>query len=224
MKKLSFLFIVLCITAASSLAQTILWDSAGDKRLTFLQGIKHMNVEYQFDGVLVNGKTESEFLENRQEEFNEKKDGRGDNFVQHWQDVKAKRYPEHFEKSFKKTGKKNMKIARGNDQQYKLLVKLVKAKTGEGTYVKNVPATAEFEISFIETASGKVLAKGRILNAKGIVKAKSNLGSQGQIMRVVARTMNTDVANRIAQCYDAAGTAVAKYVIRYNKEKKKSKR
>ncbi len=101
-----------------------------------------------------------------------------------------------------------------------MLVRLVKAKTGEGTYVKNVPATAEFEISFVETSTGKVLARARIPNAKGIVKAKSNLGSQGQVMRIVASSMNTDVANRLAQCYDADATTAAKYIIRFNKKKK----
>ena len=114
-----------------------------------------------------------------------------------------------------------MKVERGDNQNYKLLVKLVKVKTGEGIYVKTVPASAEFEISFVETSTGKVLAKGRTLNAKGIVKTKTNMGGTGSVMRVVARTMNTDVANRMAQCYDSAAMITAKYVLRFNKKKKK---
>ena len=221
MKKFTLLLCLFSAIAISSISQTILWDSLSDKKLTFLKGENRMNVEYVFDGVLINGKTESEFLDTRKEEFNDKKEGRGDNFVQHWQDVKTKRYPEHFEKSFKKTAKKTMKISQGENENYKLVVKLVKAKTGEGTYVKNVPASAEFEISFVETATNKVMAKGRILNAKGIVKAKTNMGTTGSVMRVVARSMNTDVANRLAQCYDVAATSTAKYIIRFNKKKKK---
>ncbi len=224
MKKQLLVCTLLIVSALASTAQVILWDSVGDKRLTFLQGVNKMNVEYVFEGVMVNGKTENEFLSQRQEEFNDKKEGRGDNFVGHWQDVKTKRYPDHFEKSFKKTAKKKMKLSRGNDLPYKMIVKLIKAKTGEGIFVKTKPAIAEFQIDFVETSSGKVLASGRILNAKGMVKAQTNLGRQGQIMRVIANTANTDVANRIAQCYDAAAISAAKYVIRFNKEKKKPRK
>jgi hypothetical protein len=35
--------------------------------------------------------------------------------------------------------------------------------------------------------------------------------------------VNADIANRLAMCFDVAGTAIAKYVIRFNKEKKKKK-
>ena len=224
MKKNIILVTVLCLCFANSFAQTILWDSTGDKRLTFLQGVNRMNVAFSFYSVMINGKTENEFLEKRQDEFNDKKKGRGDDFVGHWQEVKGKRYPSHFLKSFKKTAKKKMKISEGNDLPYKLIVRLSKAKTGEGIYVKTKPAVAEFQIQFVETSSGKVLASGRILNCKGMAKAKSNLGSQGQVLRIVAAVQNTDVANRIAQCYDVAATATAKYVIRYNKEKNKAKR
>ncbi|MBK7691327.1 MAG: hypothetical protein IPJ31_09480 [Bacteroidetes bacterium] len=220
MKKCSILCIVLTAFSVASMAQAIIWDSAGDRKLTFLKGENLLNLQFDYEGVTVNGKTENEFLEKRKDEFNDKKDGRGDNFVDHWQEVKTKRYPAHFEKSFKKIAKKKMKLSQGASEKYTLIVQLVKAKTGEGTYVKNVPATAEFEIRFVETATQKIVAKGKIMNAKGIVKAKSNLGRQGQVLRVIARSMNTDVANRIAQCYDAAGTATAKYVMRFNKKKK----
>lgn len=219
MKKLCILFL-LAFTFYNTQAQVILWDSVTDRKLPFLKNEDKMNVEFVYDGALINGKDEVEFLGNRQEEFNTKKDGRGDNFVQHWQDVKTKRYPEHFEKSFKKTARKKMKISQGNDQNYKLLVKLVKAKTGEGIYVKTVPATVDFEISIIETATKKVMATGRILNVKGMVKAKSNIGGKGQVMRIVARSMNADVANRLAQCYNTAGITTAKYIVRFNKKKK----
>lgn len=221
MKKISILILLLSTFILTSHAQAVLWDSTSDKKLSFLKGENHMNVEYSFEGLTINGKNETEFLDKRQDESNDKKAGRGDDFVAHWQDVKTKRYPVHFEKAFKKVARKKMKIAQGSNEKYKMVVKLVKAKTGEGTFVKNVPASAEFEISFVEVASGKVMAKARILNAKGLVKAKSNIGGTGQVMRMVARTMNTDVVNRIANCYDSAATSMAKYILRFNKKKKK---
>jgi hypothetical protein len=217
-------FLILCLFATSALdvcSQSILWDSVGDRRLTFLKGEKKMNVEYSYEGLRVNGKTEQEFLAANQEEINDRRDGKGDSFVAHWQDVKGKRYPKHFEVAFKNTARKNMNLSQGNDQKYTLLVRLVKAQTGEGNYAKTKPAIAEFEISFRENSTQKILAKGRIVNAKGIVKAKAKTGGTGQIMRIVAKTMNIDVANRIANCYDAAAITTAKYVIRYNKAKKK---
>lgn len=221
MKKISILILLLTSFMFQTKAQTILWDSSSDKKLTFLKGEKQLNVEYSFDGLTINGKTESEFLDKRQEESNDKKAGKGDDFVSHWQEVKTKRYPVHFEKAFKKIAKKKIKISQGNNEQYKLLVKLVKAKTGESNFTKNSPAVGEFEISFIEVATGKIMAKARILNAKGLVKAKSNIGTTGRVMRVVARSMNLDVVNRIANCYDSAAISLAKYMLRFNKKKKK---
>lgn len=170
---------------------------------------------------MVNGKTETEFLEENKSEINDRRDGKGDSFVAHWQDVKVKQYPKHFEKAFKNTARKSLKLIQGNNLKYTMQVRLVNAKTGEGNYAKTKPAIAEFEICFKENSTNKVLACGKIRNAKGVVKAKTNIGGQGTVMRVVARSMNVDVANRIAQCYDAAAITTAKYVIRFNKIKKK---
>ena len=221
MKKTLLSFLITISFCLSMQAQALLWDSLSDRRLTFLKGEKHMNVEYVYDGVLINGKQEADFLESQKDNLNEKDAKKGESFVTHWQTSKTAKYPKNFEHAFRSMARKNMRIAQGTKEKYTLVVKLVKVKTGEASFGNKAPSYADFEISFVEAASGKVLAKARIINVKGIVKAKSNIGPQGSVMRVVARSVNIDVANRIAQCYESAAFATAKYVIRYNKKKKK---
>jgi hypothetical protein len=116
-----------------------------------------MNVQYSFGGVTINGKEEYEFLDTRKEDYNDKKAGRHESFAELWGKAKAEEYPERFEKSFKKTAKKKMKISQGDKEKYKIVIRLLKVQEAQVKNLKSVPLLAEFEIMFVESATNKVL-------------------------------------------------------------------
>jgi hypothetical protein len=192
--KLVLLVSFVALIFNSAYAQKIV---EGDKDLTFLKGETKFNIVYDYTDMLVGKITEAEYKKERIAKANAKQPGKGDRWAEQWVNNRTSMYEPMFEELvnkmlFKKktnaTAAKNQK-----DAKYTIKVKTIMTEPGFNSVVIKQDPFCKFEISWIETATGKVMAKGLII-AAGVNMAGSD--------------WDFDPSNSIKECYAKAGKEV----------------
>ncbi|MBL0330282.1 MAG: hypothetical protein IPP64_12875 [Bacteroidetes bacterium] len=195
MKKLKLIAIIgFLATAGAASAQKI---TEGDKDLAFLKGETKFNIEYEYTDMMVGKKTEKEYLDEKIKKGNEKQPGKGDRWAEQWKNNRASMYEPMFEELINKQlfkGKTNATAAKNQkDAKYTIHVKVLVTEPGFNSVVLKVNPYCKFEISWVETATGKVMAKGET-TAQGV-----NMGGSD---------WDFDPSNSIKECYAKAGKTV----------------
>lgn len=198
----------IAITGLTSKAQKFV---EGDESLSFLSGESKLNIEYVYDGMMVGKKTEADYKAEKIKMYNEKQPGKGDRWAEKWVNSRAMVYEPMFEELLNKLlfkAKTNVTAAKNQkDAKYTMVVKTVMLEPGFNSYVMKVNPYCDFEVSFVETATGKVMSKFFLNNVQGVV--------------VNDNDWDFDPSNRIKECFAKAGKMMGAKIGKAMKPKKK---
>lgn len=168
----------------------------GDKNLAFLKGETKFNIVYNYDNMLVGKRAEEEYKKEKIAKGNEKQPGKGDRWAEQWVANRAAIYEPMFEELVNKMlfkGKTNATAAKNQkDAKYTIVVKTTMTEPGFNIGVMKQNPFCKYEISWTETATGNVLAKGETI-------------AQGVLM---GGDYDFNPANSIKECYAKAGKTV----------------
>ncbi len=196
----------IAVTGLSVKGQKII---EGDKKLSFLSGETKINIVYDYDGMLVGKKKEAEYLKEKAAKGNEKQPGKGDRWVEKWHNNKTNLYEPMFDELINKMlikGKTNATAAKGmKDTKYTIVVKTVMMEPGFNSVVMKQDPFCKYEISWIETSTKTVMAKG-LITAKGILMGGSD--------------WDFDPSNGIKECFAKAGKVCGSSMAKAMKPKK----
>ncbi len=199
-KKLILLFLFTAFTAATY-AQKII-NIEGD--LSFLAGIKELNIEYDYSKFGVGDyETEEAYVNKKVEEYNKKEKGTGDRWKESWFGSRERVYHPKFEELFNKgLSKLGITAATENTSaKYTLIVKTTFIEPGYNIGISSKPAAVSFEYIFVETESKKVVAKY----------------TQKMVPGAQAMGMDFDTSTRISESYAKAGKMLAAYMVKGEK-------
>ncbi len=204
--------------AGSAFGQKIKWESGED--VAFLKDQKVIAVEYDYSKITVKGQAEQEYVAQQKADMNKEKAGDGDVFEKEWTEARTAKYQVHFEKEFNKTLKEkndSTLVKQGAEAKYTIIVIANDMSLGKGKLLVSKPATVTFTLLIVETANkSNVLAKATMEEVEGEVKAPKGSnwipGGAGTAMAVTANVQNRQFSNRIAECYEKAGGALAKHI------------
>lgn len=199
MKTLLTVTMALCFAVGASAQKMKLTEGS----FKALSGQKEVNVVYKYDDMNVGtGKREmkeTEYVEKKVTEYNEKEAGRGDSWAKSWVADRESRFENKFGQLFNKgMGKLGTTIGTGrNDAKYTLIVHTTMTEPGFSVpMVMTVPSDINLVISLVETGSDKVLG------------AMELIGSPGNAFYGAA----WDTGNRIQESYAKAGKSFAKWL------------
>jgi hypothetical protein len=172
----------------------------GDVSLAFITGENKFNLEYIYDGMMVGKKTEIDYKTEKIAYYNQKQAGKGDSWAQKWVGSRAAIYEPMFEELLNKmlAKAKPGALAEKNksDAKYTIVVKTIMLEPGFNSFVLKVNPYCDFEITWIETPTKKVMAKEFLNNVAGVVVADND--------------WDFDPSNRIKECFAKAGKMVGK--------------
>ncbi len=193
--KTSLLFLSAAMLTANLNAQDF-----DDADLSFLSGQSKLNIEYNYDKMMVADATEEAYKQEKIAKFNEKQPGKGERWAEKWVNARTLSYEPMFEELiskfvFKANGGSVAK--KQADAKYTVLVKTLNTDPGWNAVVMKRNPKCVFEISIIEVATGKVKAKGE-MKASGILMGGSD--------------WDFDPTNSIKECYAKAGKEVGKKI------------
>ncbi len=210
MKKFNSLLIVFVVALSGTnvIAQKY---TEGDKTLSFLAGEKLINIEYNYDNMMVGKKTEEEYKAGKIADFNTKVPGKGEKWAKKWVENRENVYEPMFEELINKImAKAKMDVKLGTNQteaKYTLYVHTTLTEPGFTIpMVMKVNPYCNFEFSWIENSTKNVAAKGELKKVAGVVMADNE--------------WEFDPANRIKECYAKAGKVVGKSLEKSLKPKK----
>jgi hypothetical protein len=172
----------------------------GDETLAFVKGETKFNIEYVYDGMMVGKKTEADYKAEKIDAYNKKQPGKGDRWAEKWVNSRAMVYEPMFEELInkmlfnEKTGASAAKNVK--DAKYTIQVKTIMLEPGFNSFAMKVNPYCDFEVSWIEKSSGKVMAKAFLNNVQGVV--------------VNDNDWDFDPSNRIKECFAKAGKMVGK--------------
>lgn len=167
----------------------------GDKKLTFLKGEKTINLEFTYDNMMVGKKTEDQYRKDKKEAFDKKEAGKGDKWEKKWVENRANVYEPMFLELINKQLDGAMSASKDQkDAKYTIKVHTTFTEPGFNSVVMKVNPSCDFEFSYIEKSSGKIVAKGILEGVAGI-----NMADSG---------WDFDPANSIKECYAKAGKVV----------------
>jgi hypothetical protein len=187
------------ITSFAAKAQKV---TDGDAELAYLKGQTKFNIEYVYDGMLVGKKSETDYKQEKIDMYNKKQPGKGDRWAEKWVNSRGSVYEPMFEELINKMlfkGKTNAVAAKNQkDAKYTIQVKTIMLEPGFNSMVMKVNPYCDFEVSFIEISSGKVLTKTFLNNVQGVV--------------VNDNDWDFDPSNRIKESFAKAGKMVGGFM------------
>ncbi len=197
----------IAVTAFTAKAQKF---TEGDESLSFLSGETKFNIEYVYDGMMVGKKAEADYKAEKIDAYNKKQPGKGDRWAEKWVNSRSAVYEPMFEELINKMlfkGKTNATAAKNQkDAKYTIVVKTVMLEPGFNSFAMKVNPYCDFEVSFVETATGKVMAKAFLNNVQGVV--------------VNDNDWDFDPSNRIKECFAKAGKMIGGKMAKAMKPKK----
>ncbi len=163
MNKYILCLLVFVSTITLSHAQRIKLLSGDAKEI---KGQPKINMVFTYENMSV-GKfsKEQEYVESKKAEYNKKEAGKGDKWAEAWVgDRKAR-----FEPQFIELFEKNSSFAAGNypDAKYTMVINTSRTEPGYNIMISRKNAEIDMEITIIETATKREVAKYSIKSAPG---------------------------------------------------------
>ncbi|KMQ66879.1 hypothetical protein ACM46_05105 [Chryseobacterium angstadtii] len=190
MKKLFFLVLIAVSTLAMAQKFKI---KSGDTK--FLKGTETVNVVFDYANMklLKENYTEAEYIPRRIEELNKKTEGSGEIWKKQWERSKEELWNPKFITIFNKTLSKeniNTKLKENAQSPYTLIVKVKWVYPGWDAGIMKQPAKVTTELTFVETASKKVLCEIESVDAPGD-QWGSNFNNETRVGEGFAKTGKT---------------------------------
>ncbi|MCR6642305.1 MAG: hypothetical protein NVV82_25795 [Sporocytophaga sp.] len=196
LKKISLSTILLfCFTITTFSQENLNKKTDG---ISFLKDQSKLNIQFNYEGMLIVDKPEGTFLTEKQNEKNAKEPGAGDRWFIAWQHNKTDDFPRRFKVLFNKyIAKKPLRAVSDSTVEYTLIIKTLKMDpslySGGGHN-----AHADLEFLFVKTTEPeKILCKLRLKEVQGS-----------------AGFASFDEGLRMQECYAVAGRLIAKYIIK----------
>ncbi len=179
--------------------------------ISSLDNVAAVNITYDYSETGVGAfKKESDYLNKRSKEMNEKKPGSGDKMRTNWEEGKKQKYEPKFQELFNKTGAKSIKMTGTNyatTADITLIVKTTFMEPGINIGIYKKPAYVDMECIFRDKA-GKDLVTFFI---------KNSIGSQ--IMG-----FDYDVSSRLVESYAKAAKMLVNVIAKERKKAAKAKK
>lgn len=202
MKKIKLFVITGLIALSGTVAQAQKFTE-GDDNFTFLKGQKVLNLEYTYDNMLVGETPEEDYKKRKIAEYNEKQRGKGDRWAEKWVANRSAVYEPMFEELVNKVLSKDasLYVAKNKkDAKYTMIVHTSVTEPGFNSMVMKKNPYCNYEISWVETATGKVMAKAEMEKVAGVLMGGS--------------AWDFDPANSIKECYAKAGKMAGKAMLK----------
>ena len=193
-QKIAVLLLMSCI-AVMSHAQSIVLTSGS---LDFIKGQKIVQFTFSYDEMLVGKLTESEYVNKKTSEYNEKEDGKGDKWNAAWLNDRKERFEPKFLELFDKYISEVGMISGSEGAQYRIEINTDFTEPGwnVGVMRQNASVDLSCKVKNIETA--EQVASIKVRNAS----ANNFWGT------------DFDSGFRIQETYAKAGRELAKYFIK----------
>ncbi|GEP92769.1 hypothetical protein SAMN05660909_04737 [Chitinophaga terrae (ex Kim and Jung 2007)] len=181
---------MLCCLSTAVFAQKIKLQN-GD--LSVFEGQKELNVEFTYDNLKVGKEDEADYVKRRTAEYNNKEAGKGDNWAKAWVDDRKNRFEPKFDELFNENG--DIKVGSYPSAKYTMVFHTTFIEPGFNVGVVRKNSYIDAEVTIVETASRKEVAKISIDNAPGRMMG-----------------MDFDTGMRITESYAVSGKKLAKFV------------
>lgn len=204
MRNIRLIFILLFFTTSPSFSQGIYQEKSGG--LYILKGETILNLRFDYQGMIVCNMPEEEYLGQKREMKNSRSEGKGDYWVQQWEQNKSEDFLKRFEVLFNKhMQKQNLKIEKNVDAPYTLIVRTISLDPGfhTGTIVSQ-PAFADLDFYFVKSDNPEVILL--TLKVKNVLGEPAGFGA-------------FDAGTRMGECYARAGKMLAKYILEHTSAK-----
>lgn len=166
-----------------------------------LKGEKVLNIQYNYDNLIVGSKTESDYIDEKVKKYNSDERGKGDKWKKAWVNDRTTRFQPKFEEMFEKYLEDINMIPNENakDAKYTLLVKTTMIEPGWNIGLTKKPAFINATLIIFETNNpDKVIAEYKVLNVRG-----------ADVMGY-----DFDSGTRISESYAKLGKAFAKFIVK----------
>ena len=164
--------------------------------LAVLANEKKVNIEFDYKDMKVGKMSEADYVKKKKDEYNKKEAGKGDKWVETWEDDRTTRYEPRFIQSFNQFSG-GMTGGPLPDAKYTLIVKTTFTEPGFNIAVMRENAKINAEVLLVETANkSKVLAKVTIEKAPGGAWLDNDF----------------DTGQRISEAYNNAGMSLAGFI------------
>ncbi|RFS24917.1 hypothetical protein DVR12_06935 [Chitinophaga silvatica] len=161
--------------------------------LSSLQDQKELNVEFTYDNLNVGKETEEAYVKRRTSELNSKEPGKGDTWAKAWVADRKDRFEPKFDELFNDNG--DIKAGSFPNAKYTLVFHTTFIEPGFNVGVVRKNSYIDADISIVETASKKEVAKISIDNAPGRMMG-----------------FDFDTGMRITESYAVSGKKLAKFI------------
>ena len=196
MKKISIISILIAFVLTPVFGQKLKVVS-GD--FSTLKGQTEVNVVYTYDELMVSKLTESEYIEKKMREYNEKEPGKGEKFKESWETSREKRYHPKFEELITAHSKK-FKFGDYPDAEYTITVNSENIDPGYNIGISKKPAYLDCEIVLTDK-SGSEKCRIKVFRAPG-----SQFSGY-----------DYDAGTRIAECYAITGKRLGAMIAKATK-------
>jgi hypothetical protein len=200
--KMSILALCSIVFFSSAKAQD---DNIGDVDLSFLAGQTKFNIEYNYDKMMVGDQDEATYKKEKMAKLDAKQPGKGDRWAEKWVNARQLVYEPMFEELINKfIYKANSSVAakKQADAKYSIVVRTIMTDPGFNAVVMKKNPKCEFEVKWVEIATGKVKASATF-KAAGVLMGGSD--------------WDFDPTGSIKECYAKAGKLVGKRMEKFLK-------
>jgi len=163
------------------------WTEGSD--LSYLRGQKEFLITFNYDNMLVGNRKESDYVNEKKEDYNKKESGKGDKFVIVWEENKTNIYEPKFEEVFKQECGENLTANRyKRGAKYTILLKVIRMEPGFNMGVVKKNSASDFEILIFESANPNViLSKGKLFNVRGAMSADYDFTASSRLQECFAK-------------------------------------
>lgn len=169
--------------------------------LGFLDGVKTLKVEYNYDGMGVGSyANEADYVNEKVEKYNEKEEGKGDDWKKRWVGDRKNRYQPKFEELLNKYLEEvDIYVGQNEkDAKYTLILKTTFIEPGYNVFVSRRDALVNTEAIFVESNN-----KDNVV-AKIVIKGQTGAASMGS---------DFDSGTRIQEGYAKTGKSLGKFIV-----------
>jgi hypothetical protein len=206
-KLLSFFIVLFLFSFKMHAQEATLYNGSPD----FLKGQTNLNVQFNYNGLVVSDLTEEIYLKQKRSEFRKPADG--DKFVKKWNSDRTDSFEPKFLEQLNKGLKKIGLVATKNTptNKYTMIVQTVKIEPGyyNGTSGNKRDTYVNLLIKFIETDKPEV--------ELCTIKAEKIVGVTEEQMQMIETTM------KINNAYANAAEKISKLIVKVCTQKEKVK-
>lgn len=172
------------------------WQEGKD--LSYLKGEKEILLVFKYDNLIAGrNKPEAEYIKEKVEDYNKKEAGKGDAWAKSWVSNRGAVYEPKFEELFNKVSGENCQGDRQRkNAKYTIIIHCKRMEPGWNIGISKMPASCDFDLTIVETATQAVKSKGVLNNVPGSQFSGYDF----------------DVASRIAECFAKCGKELGKKV------------